>query len=276
MRSKERADADRFVAANIGLTLLPPSVALIWSTATLPTTPGVDEPKYVFLALSALAVGTFATSLSSLVDRWIITPWRDGTLGSLPYRSNTMHVRVKGDRSDRQVMTKLWLWHRLAALGIQWLAVLGLFASSMLLALRLLGFDELEPTMSMGSLTASALGASVVMRPWTREIGDAVGVSISNLEKFVGDYIKFTLGNNVEVGVIYEVSLDHGATVVTPEHPDGVRISLSDLQQGSSVQVLPAPDSWEAIDSAVKKSRLGDIGDFWREKRVVSRRFLLF
>lgn len=262
-RSLRRAGEDAAVARGllvVGIVVL--VVFLGRSALRLPWLPEflrLDGGVTQFISIPGLSsilllAGFCSIYLSSLIDRFIIVPWVDGTLGIMPFEDTRPH---------REDMTRLWLWHRIVCTA---LFFVGLWAISGLIYFTAMqsadGYNWAE--YFIGLFSPSIIPA-IVMQGWIAGVPAAVNLGFGHIDLCVGDYVERKRGGAVLTGIIVEASVDKALTVVAPDGDVWI-LPLKDARPDDDVhRAAPA----ESVDWR-QAIRLADIGrdDFSAEKVV--------
>lgn len=264
-RSRRRASEDRTVAQGIVAVALATLAAagLSLGARQVLSVAGIESVvswgSIAGFAVAIIVAGFASLYLSSLVDRFVITPWTRGSLGILPFEDN---------RRNREDMTRLWLWHRIVCTAVFFagfwaMCGLGYFgavqsANGSNWALYLLG------------LFSPSIIPAIVMQGWLAGLPAAVNLGFGHIDICVGDYVQRKRGGAVLSGVIVEASVDKALTVVAPDGDVWI-LPLKEARPNDDVHrsAPPADVDWR---SAVLQADI-DLDDFTTPKEVPAGRW---
>ncbi|NYI99595.1 hypothetical protein HNR19_000294 [Nocardioides thalensis] len=266
-RSVRRKDADRRTALVVlgwlPVSLLAVGLLVLWHPYESYLRWGSIEATCLLI----VELGFIAVFLSSLIDRYLVTPWRDGVIGPPPFERG---------QASRSAYTKMWVNHRLAATA--------LFFVAFWVLCGLAWFKAFEASVTNSwlvfllSLVSPAVIPVVVMRGWIRHLADAVSIGFGHVDLRVGDYIECTNATDMDAGIVYEVSTDRGYIVLAD---DGHlwTLPLSDARPSKRLRVDHAPPTTFDVVAAITSpaaTNLGDARDYLTPKTEHSNRWVNF
>lgn len=221
---------------------------------------------HVASVVMCTVVGALAVILlSSLLDRYVVLPWRDGVLDGRP-------AFRRGERS-RDVCTHLWFIHRVVAtvvtfagfwavVGLAWFAVSSRASNN-------------DWGLYLAGLVSPSAIPVFLMRKWLQELWHATNLAFGHIDVFVGDTVLRVVNGVQQEGVVIEASVDRGMTVLAPDGSQWT-MSLKDVRLGNGMSTsISPPAQWNMDTVFGAASRVGTAADFTRQRTRPSRRLLV-
>lgn len=270
-RTAKRAKADRQMAIFAG-GVLPAGLALACLAVALVSFDAwLDWGSIEATCLLGVQLGFVAVFLSSVTDRYLIIPWRDGVTGPPPYQRAP---------ASRETYTRLWLIHRIFGTCLFFIAlwmVCGLLYFKMV---ERAGNDDW--LLFLFSLFSPVMIPLILMREWVAHIGTAFAIGFGSMDIRVGDFAEVVDpdGDDGRQGLVYEISTDRGYVVLGENgklHRRHLRSTRSEQPTLRYIGAIPA--GW-SVDDALQRPEadaLGDATDYLAVKDVATpSRWLVF
>lgn len=268
-RTATRAKADRQMAILVGLVLPAGLTLAAVATAMVSFDAQLDWGSIEAACLLGVELGFIGVFLSSVTDRYLVLPWRDGVTGPPPYQ-----------RSDRGPYTRLWLIHRIFGTCLFFIAIWAVSGLVWFKAYE--SAADSDWLLFLLSLASPVMIPVVLMREWVRHLGTAFAIGFGSMDVRVGDYVEIVDPDDDDgaAGIVYEVSTDRGYTVLG-RNGKLYRRPLSDTRgQRPTLRNLGGmPEAWP-VDEALQRPEaegLGDAADYLALKDVATpSRWLVF
>ena len=267
-RSHRRATEDRSVTKGLLVMAITVTLLALLSFvlrqllgAALPT-PLVAFGSISGFAVAVIAAGFSSIYLSSLIDRFLITPWTRGTLGVLPFEDG---------RRQREDLTRIWLWHRIVCTAVFFVGIWAVCGLAYFSGVQAAGSSSW--VLYLLGLFSPSIIPAVIMQGWLGGLPSAVNLGFGHIDICVGDYIERKRGGVILSGVIAEASVDKALTVVAKDGDVWI-LPLKEARPNDDVHRMPLPEDvdWR---KALQLADL-DLDDFSTQKTVPTRPHFAF
>lgn len=179
-------------------------------------------PSWLHVSLQAILGGAAillaAVCVSSLVDRYVILPWRNGIVEPYPFERRSPAATAARDVAKRKIYTRIWIIHRLLATAVSGIAIFAMVAIIVREATIAL-FVMADPSAALApaiAIGAAAVGA--ILSDYWKEAPASIRMTFGNFRISVGDYlqVKNVSDGSPGVGLVWETSTDHGYVLLWP------------------------------------------------------------